>query len=37
MGLEEDFGISIEEESSENITKVQEAADTIEKIVEKKG
>ncbi|XP_041014330.1 acyl carrier protein 1, chloroplastic-like isoform X1 [Juglans microcarpa x Juglans regia] len=36
MGLEEEFGISVEEESSENITTVQEAADLIEKLVQKK-
>ncbi|KAL9271841.1 Acyl carrier protein 1, chloroplastic-like protein [Drosera capensis] len=33
MGLEEEFGISVEEESSQNITTVQEAADLIEKLV----
>ncbi|XAR67851.1 hypothetical protein NMG60_11002778 [Bertholletia excelsa] len=37
MGLEEEFGISVEEESSENITTVQEAADLIEKLVQKKA
>ncbi|KAJ4711489.1 Acyl carrier protein [Melia azedarach] len=37
MSLEEEFGISVEEESSQNITTVQEAADLIEKLVEKKG
>ncbi|TXG55970.1 hypothetical protein EZV62_017283 [Acer yangbiense] len=36
MGLEEEFDISVEEESSQNITTVQEAADLIEKLVEKK-
>ncbi|XP_052174764.1 acyl carrier protein 1, chloroplastic-like [Diospyros lotus] len=36
MGLEEEFGISVEEESSESITTVQEAADLIEKLVQKK-
>lgn len=36
MGLEEEFGISVEEESSQNITTVQEAADLIEKLVQKK-
>ncbi|KAL9275488.1 Acyl carrier protein 1, chloroplastic-like protein [Drosera capensis] len=33
MGLEEEFGISVEEESSQDITTVQEAADLIEKLV----
>ncbi|CAI9773696.1 unnamed protein product [Fraxinus pennsylvanica] len=37
MGLEEEFGITVEEESSENITTIQEAADLIEKLVEKKA
>ena len=37
MGLEEEFDISVEEESSENITTVQEAADLIEKLVQKKS
>ncbi|XP_030539491.1 acyl carrier protein 4, chloroplastic isoform X1 [Rhodamnia argentea] len=36
MALEEEFGISVEEESSQNITTVQEAADLIEKLVQKK-
>ncbi|XP_023876319.1 acyl carrier protein 1, chloroplastic isoform X2 [Quercus suber] len=36
MGLEEEFDISVEEESSQNITTVQEAADLIEKLVQKK-
>lgn len=36
MALEEEFGISVEEESSQNITTVQEAADMIEKLVQKK-
>ncbi|XP_077212146.1 acyl carrier protein 1, chloroplastic-like [Tasmannia lanceolata] len=36
MGLEEEFGINVEEESSQNITSVQEAADLIEKLVQKK-
>ncbi|KAL6350344.1 hypothetical protein AAG906_004294 [Vitis piasezkii] len=35
MSLEEEFGISVEEESSQNITTVQEAADLIEKLVQK--
>ncbi|CAI9113729.1 OLC1v1014387C1 [Oldenlandia corymbosa var. corymbosa] len=37
MGLEEEFDINVEEESSDSITTVQEAADLIEKLVEKKG
>ncbi|XP_073054469.1 acyl carrier protein 1, chloroplastic-like [Primulina eburnea] len=36
MGLEEEFGISVEEESAQSITTVQEAADMIEKLLEKK-
>ncbi|GMG99657.1 hypothetical protein Nepgr_001497 [Nepenthes gracilis] len=35
MGLEEAFNISVEEESAQNISTVQEAADLIEKLVEK--
>ncbi|KAF5805640.1 putative Acyl carrier protein (ACP) [Helianthus annuus] len=35
MGLEEEFGITIEEESAQNIATVQDAADLIEKILEK--
>lgn len=37
MGLEEEFDISVEEESSQNISTVQEAADLIEKLVEKRA
>uniref|UniRef100_A0A2P2K0S3 Acyl carrier protein n=1 Tax=Rhizophora mucronata TaxID=61149 RepID=A0A2P2K0S3_RHIMU len=37
MGLEEEFDISVEEESSQNITTIQEAADLIEKLVQKKA
>ncbi|KAL5760297.1 hypothetical protein ACOSP7_018810 [Xanthoceras sorbifolium] len=37
MNLEEEFDISVEEESSQNISTVQEAADLIEKLVEKKA
>ncbi|GMN49351.1 hypothetical protein TIFTF001_018521 [Ficus carica] len=37
MSLEEEFGISVEEESSQNITTIQEAADLIEKFVESKA
>ncbi|CAK9177474.1 unnamed protein product [Ilex paraguariensis] len=36
MGLEEVFDISVEEENSQSITTVQEAADLIEKLVQKK-
>ncbi|XP_030548236.1 acyl carrier protein 1, chloroplastic-like [Rhodamnia argentea] len=36
MGLEEEFGISVEEESAQSITTVQEAADMIEKLIGKK-
>ncbi|GER30190.1 acyl carrier protein [Striga asiatica] len=35
MGLEEEFGISVEEESAQSITTVQDAADLIEKLMEK--
>ncbi|KAL0342275.1 UNVERIFIED_CONTAM: Acyl carrier protein 4, chloroplastic [Sesamum calycinum] len=35
MGLEEEFNISVEEENSENITTIQEAADLIDRLVEK--
>ncbi|KAF5743658.1 acyl carrier protein 1 chloroplastic [Tripterygium wilfordii] len=37
MGLEEEFDISVEEENSQNITTVQEAADLIDKLVQKKA
>ncbi|KAF9623188.1 hypothetical protein IFM89_037769 [Coptis chinensis] len=36
MGLEEAFGISVEEESAQSIATVQDAADLIEKILETK-
>ncbi|KAK1294364.1 hypothetical protein QJS10_CPA16g01430 [Acorus calamus] len=36
MGLEEEFGITVEEESAQSIATVQDAADLIEKLVEKK-
>ncbi|KAJ9556233.1 hypothetical protein OSB04_010847 [Centaurea solstitialis] len=36
MGLEEEFGISVEEESAQTIATVQDAADLIEKLIEKK-
>ena len=34
MGLEEEFGISVEEESAQSITTVQEAAAMIDKLPE---
>ncbi|KAK4436771.1 Acyl carrier protein 4, chloroplastic [Sesamum alatum] len=37
MGLEEEFNISVEEENSENITTIQEAADLIDKLCDKKA
>lgn len=37
MGLEEEFGISVEEDSAQAIATVQDAADLIEKLVEKKA
>lgn len=37
MGLEEEFGITVEEENAQTISTVQEAADLIEKLVAKKG
>ncbi|XP_023537926.1 acyl carrier protein 1, chloroplastic-like [Cucurbita pepo subsp. pepo] len=37
MGLEEEFGISVEEESAQSITTVQEAADMIEDLILKKS
>ncbi|KAL2530402.1 Acyl carrier protein 4 [Forsythia ovata] len=37
MGLEEEFGISVEEESAQSITTVQEAADMIENLKAKKA
>ena len=36
MGLEEEFGISVEEESAQSIATVQDAADLIENLIEKK-
>ncbi|KAK3200480.1 hypothetical protein Dsin_023895 [Dipteronia sinensis] len=35
MGLEEEFGISVEEDSAQSILTVQDAADLIEKLKEK--
>ncbi|KAJ7980199.1 Acyl carrier protein [Quillaja saponaria] len=37
MGLEEEFGISVEEESAQSIATVQDAADLIEKLIENKS
>lgn len=34
MGLEEEFGINVEDENSENITTIEDAADLIEKLVQ---
>ncbi|XP_044480429.1 acyl carrier protein 1, chloroplastic-like [Mangifera indica] len=36
MGLEEEFGISVEEDSAQAIATVQDAADLIEKLIENK-
>lgn len=36
MGLEEEFGINVEDENSENITTIKDAADLIEKLVQLK-
>ncbi|KAK1410691.1 hypothetical protein QVD17_37230 [Tagetes erecta] len=35
MGLEEEFGITVEEESAQSIATVQDAADLIEKLCDK--
>lgn len=37
MGLEEEFGISVEEESAQTIATVQDAADLIENLIGKKS
>ncbi|KAJ8752659.1 hypothetical protein K2173_005548 [Erythroxylum novogranatense] len=37
MGLEETFDISVEEENSQNISTIQEAAELIDKLVQKKA
>lgn len=37
MGLEEEFGISVEEESAQSITTVQEAAYMIDNLLESKS
>ncbi|KAK4483275.1 hypothetical protein RD792_010460 [Penstemon davidsonii] len=36
MGLEEEFGISVEEENAQSIATVQDAANLIEELLEKK-
>ncbi|XP_047313847.1 acyl carrier protein 1, chloroplastic-like [Impatiens glandulifera] len=35
MGIEEEFGISVEEESAQTIVSVQDAADLVEKLLSK--
>ncbi|GAB4851226.1 acyl carrier protein [Ancistrocladus abbreviatus] len=37
MGLEEEFGISVEEESAQTIATIQDAANLIEELVQKKA
>lgn len=37
MGLEEEFGMNVEDENSENITTIKDAADLIEKLVQLKA
>ncbi|OIT35055.1 PREDICTED: acyl carrier protein 1, chloroplastic-like isoform X1 [Nicotiana attenuata] len=37
MGLEEEFGISVEEDSAQSIATVQDAADLIEDLISKKA
>ncbi|CAL0300064.1 unnamed protein product [Lupinus luteus] len=37
MGLEEEFGIAVEEDSAQRITTVQEAADLIDEILQKQS
>ncbi|WOK97487.1 hypothetical protein Cni_G06195 [Canna indica] len=37
MCLEEEFGISVDEDNSQNITTVQDAANLIEKLVQQKS
>ncbi|KAG4983470.1 hypothetical protein JHK87_028219 [Glycine soja] len=37
MGLEEEFGITVEEDSAQSISTVQEAADLIEEIINKQS
>lgn len=36
MGLEEEFGITVGEDTAQNIVSVQDAADLIEELVSKK-
>ncbi|XP_047333992.1 acyl carrier protein 1, chloroplastic-like [Impatiens glandulifera] len=35
MGIEEEFGVSVEEESAQSISTVQDAADLVEKLIAK--
>lgn len=37
MGLEEEFGISVEEDSAQSIATVQDAADLIEDLISNKA
>lgn len=37
MGLEEEFGITVEEDNAQSITTVQDAADLIEKLCSEKS
>ncbi|KAK8564961.1 hypothetical protein V6N13_020089 [Hibiscus sabdariffa] len=37
MGLEEEFGITVEEDNAQNITTVQDAADLIEELCSNKS
>ncbi|XP_017435468.1 acyl carrier protein 1, chloroplastic isoform X1 [Vigna angularis] len=37
MGLEEEFGITVEEDSAQSITTVQDAAEMIDKLLEKQA
>jgi len=36
MGLEEEFNLNIEDDNAEDITTIQQAADLIEKLIQKK-
>ena len=37
MGLEEEFGITVEEDSAQSISTVQDAAEMIDKLLESKA
>jgi len=37
MGLEEEFGITVEEDSAQSIVTVQDAAEMIDKLLENKA